>query len=245
MTGNLTRREILGGFGHFFVAVSLAGLLPARRAGAAAVTSNKKKEGHMKLMQPKMSGDVSLEGTIKDRRTIRSFSPDELTQEQFSQLLWAAQGITEGRGFKRSAPSAGALYPMDVYAVVGKDSVKGYKEGVYHYEPEDHSVSLVSGGDLRYDVARASLSQMWMARAPLNLVITAEYDRVAVKYGKRGVRYAMIEAGHIGQNIFLQAEGLGLGAGIVGAFNDAEVNRLMKIPRSHEPLLILPVGYKG
>ena len=134
---------------------------------------------------------------------------------------------------------------MDVYAVVGKDSVKGYKQGVYHYEPGDHSVSLVSGGDLRNDVARASLSQMWMARAPLNLVITAEYDRVAVKYGKRGVRYAMIEAGHIGQNIFLQAEGLGLGAGIVGAFNDEEVNRLMKIPRSHEPLLILPVGYKG
>ena len=245
MTGNLTRREILGGFGHFFVAVSLAGLLPARRAGAAAVTSNKKKEGHMKLMQPKMSGDVSLERTIKDRRTIRSFSSDELTQEQFSQLLWAAQGITEGRGFKRSAPSAGALYPMDVYAVVGRDSVKGYKQGVYHYEPGDHSVSLVSGGDLRNDVARASLSQMWMARAPLNLVITAEYDRVAVKYGKRGVRYAMIEAGHIGQNIFLQAEGLGLGAGIVGAFNDEDVNRLMKIPRSHEPLLILPVGYKG
>jgi SagB-type dehydrogenase family enzyme len=134
---------------------------------------------------------------------------------------------------------------MDVYAVVGRDGVKGFKEGVYHYEPRDHEVFLVSNGDFRRDIAKASLSQMWMARAPLNLVITAEYDRVAVKYGKRGVRYAMIEAGHIGQNIFLQAEALGLGAGIVGAYADEDLIQVMKIPRSHEPLLILPVGHKG
>jgi SagB-type dehydrogenase family enzyme len=134
---------------------------------------------------------------------------------------------------------------MDIYAVAGKDGVAGLEQGVYHYRPADHSVSLVLEGDLRIELARASLSQMWMSRAPLNLVITAEYDRITSKYGKRGVRYAMIEAGHIGQNIFLQAEGLGLGAGIVGAFHDKDVARAMNIPRSHEPLLIMPVGYKA
>ena len=199
----------------------------------------------MKLPQPRIEGDVSLERTIKNRRTIRSFTSEHLTQKQFSQLLWAAQGITTDRGYLRAAASAGALYPIDLYAVVGEQGVEGTKAGVYHYEPRGHSLSLVTQGDLRNGVARASLSQMWMARPPLSLVITAEYDRITIKYGNRGVRYAMIEAGHIGQNIFLQAEALGLGAGIVGAFNDEDVARVMGIPRSHEPLLIMPVGYKS
>jgi SagB-type dehydrogenase family enzyme len=104
---------------------------------------------------------------------------------------------------------------------------------------------LITEGDLRKDVARSSLSQMWMAKAPINLVITSEYSWIKIKYGSRGERYAMIEAGHIGQNIFLQAEALGLRAGIVGAFHDKNVNRVMKINRSHEPLLIMPVGYEA
>ncbi len=134
-----------------------------------------------------------------------------------SQRVWTAQGITEDSGFKRAVPSAGALYPMDVYAVVGQDCVEQIEAGVYHYEPKGHSLSLVTKRDLRDSIARAALSQMWMAKAPINLVITAEYSRVAVKYGNRGIRYAMIEAGHIGQNLFLQAEALGLKAGIVMA----------------------------
>ncbi len=134
---------------------------------------------------------------------------------------------------------------MDIYAVVGEDGIKGINAGIYHYEPMGHTVSRLLDGDFRGEVAQASLGQMWMARPPLCLVITAEYVRITRRYGDRGVRYAMIEAGHIGQNIFLQAEALGLGAGIVGAFHDEDVIRVMGIPRSHEPLLIMPVGYKG
>jgi len=152
--------------------------------------------------------------------------------------------ITEDRGFKRAAPSGGALYPMDIYAVVGENCVKGLESGAYHYDPESHAVSLVSKGDLRNKVAGAALSQTWMATAPLNILITAEYDRITRKYGKRGVRYAIIEAGHIGQNILLQSEAMGLGAGVVGAFNDDKVRQVINIPPNHEPLLILPVGYK-
>jgi SagB-type dehydrogenase family enzyme len=196
----------------------------------------------MKLPQPHTIGHVSLEEAIKRRRTIRSFSSASLTLEQLSQLLWAAQGVTEERGLKRAAASGGALYPMDVYAVVGGAGVEGLQPGIYHYEPEGHTISLLSEGDLRESLAKASLHQMWMARAPLNLVVSAEYRRITSKYGERGVRYALLEAGHVGQNIFLQAEALDLGAGIVGAFHDDEVIQVMKTPRSHEPLLIMPVG---
>ena len=199
----------------------------------------------MKLPPEKIERTVSVEQAISQRRTVRTFISEPLELHQFSQLLWAAQGITEKSGFKRSAPSAGALYPMDVYVVAGKDSVAQIEAGVYHYEPQGHMVSLVTGGDLREALSRASLSQMWMAKAPVDIVITAEYSRATIKYGKRGVRYAMIEAGHIGQNLFLQAEALGLKAGIVGAFHDKEIIRVMNISSSHEPLLIIPIGYQA
>ena len=199
----------------------------------------------MDLPNAQKDGTVSLEKTIKVRRTIRSFTSQQLTLEQFSQLLWAAYGITEDRGYKRAAASGGACYPMDIYALVGEAGIKGMDAGIYHYEPMGHRVSLVSEGDLREEVARASLGQMWMATPPLSLIICAEYARITSRYGNRGVRYAMIEAGHMGQNIFLQAEALGLGAGIVGAFQDEAVIQVMGTPPSHEPLLIMPVGYKG
>ncbi len=197
----------------------------------------------MKLPKPKSSGPLSVEQAILQRRTVRSYSEKALSLEQLSQLLWSAQGITGKRGLKRAAPSAGALYPMDLYAVVGQKGVTQLEAGVYHYHPQNHDLSLVKPQDLRKDVARACLSQMWMARAPINLAITAEYHRITRKYSKRGVRYAFIEAGHIGQNIFLQAEALGLKAGIVGAYHDEKLVEIMAISRTHEPLLIMPVGY--
>ena len=198
----------------------------------------------MRLPQPDVTGQVTLEKAIKSRRTVRSFASDSISLKAFSQILWAAQGIIEERGFRRSVPSGGALYPLDIYALVGEKGVEEIESGVYHYEPSTHEITLVKEGDLRRELARAALGQMWMAAAPVNLIITAEYSRSSSKYGERGVRYSMIEAGHVGQNIFLQAEALGLGAGIVGAFQDQEVIRVAKLDQGHEPLLIMPVGYK-
>ena len=235
MSTELTRREILSRSASWLLALSFT---------ASNVNCKLHKESSMKLPEPRTEGRFSLEKAINDRRTVRSFTSQPIALEQFSQLLWAAQGVTGGRGLKRTAPSAGALYPMDIYAVVGTNGIEGLKAGVYHYEPTDHAVSFVTEGDRRNALATAALSQMWMAKPPLNIVLAAEYDRITLKYGKRGVRYAMIEAGHIGQNIFLQAEALGLGAGIVGAFDDEDVIRVLKIPRSHEPLLIMPLGHK-
>jgi len=197
----------------------------------------------MELPVVNTTGTITVEQAIGQRRTVRSFIPKMLSLDQLAQLLWAVQGITGKRNAFRSAPSAGALYPMDVYVVAGQGGVDKIKAGVYHYEASEHVLTVMAENDLRVEVAEASLSQMWMARAPVNFIITAEYKRVCSKYGRRGERYAMIEAGHIGQNLFLQAEALGLKAGIVGAFHDAEINGVLNLPRAHEPLLIMPVGY--
>ena len=198
----------------------------------------------MHLPDTILDGNISLERAIHKRRTIRSFESRALTLKQLSQLLWSAQGITGTGGFKRAAPSAGALYPMDIYGAVGEDCIEGLNPGVYLYDSATHSVSLIQKGDSRRDIAMASLGQMWMSYAPITFVITAEYSRIMGKYGQRGVRYAMIEAGHIGQNIFLQSQAMGLEAGIVGAFEDQKVIQVMGIKKTHEPLLLMPVGYK-
>ena len=198
----------------------------------------------MKLPPARREGTVSVEQAIERRRTVRSFTQKPLTLDQLSRMLRAAQGITGKSGFKRSAPSAGALYPMDLYVAAGGDSVEKLEAGVYHYNPQKHALTKIAGTDLREETARACLSQMWVSAAPVNFVITAEYERIRGKYGNRGDRYAMIEAGHIGQNLFLQAQAEGLAAGIVGAFHDEELNRVLQLPRSHEPLLVMPAGYQ-
>lgn len=212
-----------------------------RQAGAAG---NKKYMGDvMKLPEVNTKGVISVEKAIAQRRTVRSYSSRMLSLAQVAQLLWAAQGITGKRGRFRAAPSAGALYPMDVYVAAGKSCVEQMQAGVYLYKPKAHTLSQVAENDLREDTARAAFSQMWMARAPVCFIITAEYNRVEIKYGRRGHRYAVIEAGHIGQNLFLQAEALGLKAGIVGAFHDQKLHHVLNLNQGHEPLLIMPAGY--
>jgi SagB-type dehydrogenase family enzyme len=197
------------------------------------------------LPSPAHRGKVSVEEALKARRTHRSFQPRPLTLNQFSQILWAAYGVTDRKygSFLKTAPSAGALYPLDIYGVVGQGGVETLAPGIYHFFPENHAVELLKQGDLRAEVARNALQQMWMAKAPLMLIITGEYNRSSIKYGPRGVTYTHIEAGHVGQNIFLQAEAIGLKAGIVGAFNNRSVVTTMGLPPSHDPLLIMPVGY--
>ena len=212
------------------------GKLRAARLPAAAG------EESVRLPGPALDGTVSVERAIKQRRTRRVFADEPLSVEQLAQVLWAAQGITGDGGFKRAAPSGGALYPIDVYAVVGKGGIPDLAHGVYLYGPHDHSITRITDGDARVHVASACYRQMWIARAPVIIVLTAEYRRITGKYGERGKRYAVIEVGHIGQNIFLQCEALGLCAGIVGAFDDEDVGTALKAGRGHEPLIVMPVG---
>ncbi|MEW5802682.1 MAG: SagB/ThcOx family dehydrogenase [bacterium] len=200
--------------------------------------------GHnkIKLPVPRCQGSISVEEAIKLRRTRRSFLTAPLSKQQLSQILWAAMGITEEGGEKRSVPSAGALNPLDIFIVVGKKGITQMEEGVYHYHPTDHQLIRVGSRDLRKQIAEGALGQSWISQTPVVIVITGEYVRTTRKYGERGIRYVHMEAGHVAQNIFLQSVALELGAGIVGAFDDEKIKSGMNLPDNYNPLLIMPVG---
>jgi SagB-type dehydrogenase family enzyme len=189
------------------------------------------------LPQPILKGKVSLEESIFKRRSQREFQRKDLSLQQIGQLLWAAQGITATRGdFNfRVAPSAGALYPLELYVLT--------KDGVYHYIPKGHKLENLLDKDLREDLAEAAFGQGPVASGALDIVICAVYERVASKYGQRGTRYTHIEAGHAAQNIHLQAVALGLGSVPIGAFNDTAVKKCLSLPAACEPLYIIPIGY--
>lgn len=192
----------------------------------------------IKLPEPKYDGSISLEKAILERRSVRDYKKDPLTLPEISQILWAAQGIT-GAGY-RTAPSAGALYPLEIYIVAGK--VDLLPAGIYKYGPRKHELYSVAKGDGRTDLCNAALGQLSIKRAAAVLVISAVYERTSAKYGDRGIRYVHMEAGHAAQNISLQAVALGLGTVVIGAFRDDEVKKVVRMPDDERPLYILPVG---
>lgn len=158
-----------------------------------------------------------------------------------SQLLWAAQGISCSGG-KRTAPSAGALYPLDVYVVAG--AVAGLSAGIYSYGPRKHELHRIAEGDARGKLSNAALGQSSINNAAAILVFSAVYDRVMVKYGERGIRYVHMEAGHAAQNVHLQAVSLDLGTVVIGAFRDEQVRAVLHLSEHEQPLSIMPVGKK-
>jgi len=193
------------------------------------------------LPEPQYDSDVSIEQSLRQRRSTRDYTNEPLKLHEVSQLLWATQGTTDPRGF-RTAPSAGALYPLELYVVVGK--VEHLSPGIYKYDPHDHEIVLLIEGDKRVDLAVAALSQTWVKDGALTIVIAAVYERTTVKYGDRGIRYVHIEVGHAAQNLCLQATAMDLGVVTVGAFNDERVIELLNLPDNEKPLYIIPIGRK-
>jgi SagB-type dehydrogenase family enzyme len=191
------------------------------------------------LPVPRLRGQLSLEEAISRRRSRRGFKDSPLTLEQVSQLLWAAQGITGPKGL-RAAPSAGALYPLELY--VAAREAGGLAASVYHYDPERHALEPTLEGDVRPTLARLAMAS-FIAEAPLALVIAAEYEGVSLRYADRAARYVHMEVGHAAQNVHLQAEALGLGTVVVGAFPDEAVSQALGLPAQHRPLYIMPIGY--
>jgi SagB-type dehydrogenase family enzyme len=187
----------------------------------------------VQLPAPQEHGEMSLEEAIAGRRSLRTFASRTLTREELSQLLWAAQGLTDPRGF-RAAPSAGALYPLELYVV----SVDGF----YHYLPQSHELEILDTQDLRSQVWEVGLKQNALRDAPAVFVITAVYRRTAEKYGERATRYVHLEAGHAAQNLLLQAVTLGLGGVPIGAFHDEPLQAALSLPEDHAPLYLLAVG---
>lgn len=183
-----------------------------------------------------------LEMLLAQRRSIRDFSPGPLTLVEVSSLLWAAQGINDPRGL-RTAPSAGALYPLDLYLVAG--DISGLEHGVYHYLPQENSIELILAGDRRKALAAAALGQAWIADAALTIVFAARYERTTGKYGRRGIQYVQIEVGHAAQNALLTAVALNLGAAVVGAFDEKDLASELGLSRGRIPVYLVPVGRRA
>ena len=195
----------------------------------------------IKLPPPQLKGKMSLEEAIASRRSVRKYRSEPLTPSQLSQLLWSAQGIT-GAGRLRAAPSAGATYPLEIFAFIGKQAIEGLQAGIYHYDVDSHSLVLHQPGDLRKELARAALDEGFIASAPLDIVICALYPRTSYRYGRRGERYVHLEVGHVGENIHLQAVALGLATVEVGAFDDEGVREVLGVEEQIKPLYIMPIG---
>jgi len=199
------------------------------------------------LPLPEKTTTITVEEAILLRRSIRDYTNNPVTIKQLSMILWAAQGITNVEHRFRAAPSAGATYPLEIYVVVGEKGVilednTYLKPGVYKYNVYKHSLVLVKEGDYREELSKAALNQRWVHEAPVDIVVCAVYERTTSRYGERGIRYVHMEAGHVGQNIYLMATALGLGTVAVGAFYDDQVARIIGAKPEEHPLYIMPLG---
>jgi len=213
--------------------------LPVAPSLAAQVLGVHQPASAIPLPNPVSTGVLSVESALHSRRSVRDFSPQSLTLAEVAQLLWAAQGIT-GPGGTRTAPSAGALYPLELYLVTG--NVSALAKGVYRYQPLGHSLIRLADGDQRAALAAAALGQDWVNEAAAVIVVVAAHERTTRKYGQRGVRYVHMEAGHAAQNIHLQAVALNLGSVVVGAFDDDKVKKIVNLSGDEQPLCLLPIG---
>ncbi|MFP4385195.1 MAG: SagB/ThcOx family dehydrogenase [Spirochaetia bacterium] len=195
------------------------------------------------LSKPRIKGEMSLEEVLYSRHSVRSYQDRAISLKELGQILWAGKGVNvDGvSGPTRTAPSAGGLYPQELYVAAGK--VKGIESGIYSYHSDRHALELMQKGDFRRDLAEAALMQTFIAEAPASIIIAGVYERSTAKYGKRGeTRYVHMDAAHSAQNVFLQVTASGLATVTVGAFNDEMVHQIIGSGRAI-PLYIMPVGY--
>ncbi|MFC1833920.1 SagB/ThcOx family dehydrogenase [Thermodesulfobacteriota bacterium] len=199
------------------------------------------------LPKPSYDGKVSVEAAMVRKNSVRSFKKKPLSLAEVSQMLWAANGRLPPDAIsgatRKVIPSAGGLYPLEVFLLAGKDTVENLAAGVYQYRPTTHTLKMVEEGDKRKKLASAAHGQMWLAGAPATIVIGGVFSRMTVKYRDRGVNYVLMEAGNSNQNLFLQAESLGLQMGTIGAFRDERVSAAIKLPSNVNPLLLVPFGH--
>ena len=194
------------------------------------------------LPKPDLTGSMSLEKAISNRRSIRNYSDEPLSLNHLSQLLWAAQGISSALRHYRTAPSAGAIYPFELFIAV--KNVRSLPAGIYKYSTKEHQIEMLSVGNITKELSAAALGQNMIEDAALTFVFAARFPKITARYGERGIRYANIEAGHISQNVYLQAETLNLGTVAIGAFDYEVVSKVLNLPKNLSPLYIMPVGAK-
>jgi SagB-type dehydrogenase family enzyme len=197
------------------------------------------------LPNPQYKGSLSVEEAIKNRRSVRSFNSNPITIEEVSQLLWSAQGITDPQRNYRAAPSGSHVFPLQMYLVTGKNGVKEIPAGIYRYDPYNNRLEKIEDGDIRNNLSKAAHNQSWVKNAPISLIITGNYEKMMEKNQdiKISTRFVDMEAGHVGENIYLQAESLGLGTVAIGSFYEDQMISLLKLPHNETPLYIYPVGH--
>jgi len=211
----------------------------ANRNTAAAANRNQPLT-HI-LPAPQTDGNMSVEKALANRRSRRNFQDKPLTKEQLSQILWAAYGITEQNRGLRTTPSAGAIFPLEIYVAVG--NVAGIEAGLYRYIPRGHKIVRTIDKDIRNELNEATIGRRMVNVAPITIIYTAIFENITRKYGGRGIQYAYMEAGHSAQNVYLQAEALGLGTCAIGAFGEDAVSAVLKTPREKTPIYLLPIGF--
>ncbi len=230
-------------FKHLFIPSALAVLLLAMCILAGGVwpahgeenmSAAKSKGEKISLPPVPDRGDVSLEEALWKRRSVREFTDEQLDLEAISRLLWSAQGITGEKHGLRTAPSAGATYPLELLVATSGQLAR--------YLPHEHSLVVMAGGDLISQLASASHGQACVKRAPAVFIFAADVSRTSGRYGARADRYVQIEVGCAGENLMLQAAALGLGSVAVGAYDDKEISKILSLPKEWDVFLMVPVG---
>jgi len=218
----------------FIIVTLVAGCATSDKGVATATAEGDPTAELIDLPQPDSTGGGALAAALARRRSVREYRVEPVAMSDISQLLWAAQGVTSDAD-QRTAPSAGGLYPLEVYVVT--------PSGRYHYDPSHHQLEVLGEDDVRKELSEAALSQEAVENAAAVFVVAAVYARTEQKYGSRAERYVQLEAGHAAQNLLLQAVDLGLGAVPIGAFSDDQVREVLDVPSDHEPLYLIPVGH--
>jgi SagB-type dehydrogenase family enzyme len=192
------------------------------------------------LPEPDLSGDPNLWQLLARRRSRREYDAERsLTSAKLSSLLWATQGVTAryGEVLFRTAPSAGGLYPVETYLFVR--AVEGFEPGIYHFRPQAFDLEFLKKGDYARQLAEAAHGQTLVMAANVTFIWTALVERSRWKYRQRAYRYIYLDAGHIGENLYLAGGALGLGVCAIGAFFDDEANSIIGVDGIEETVIYM------
>ncbi|MCF7804703.1 MAG: SagB/ThcOx family dehydrogenase [Candidatus Marinimicrobia bacterium] len=222
---------------------SICSILLAMLFGGFLMAQSSESQNLVELPAPDTTGTVTLEQSLQHRESVRDYSKDALTLTQLSQLLWAAQGVTRPAEGKRTAPSAGAQYPLEIYVAVG--NVKDIAAGVYQYIPDSHSLKLHLKADTREGLSGATMGQSWIAGVPVVISLSGVYERITDRYSSRGELYTHIEVGAVAENIYLQATAQNLGTVFMGAVDYATIREVLELEAEVQPFGLMPVGHPG
>ncbi len=228
--------------GTLLIAVLFSMFISLLHFPVSMPASCKESSSTIALPPPSMKGSFPLDRALAERRSLRQFKNSSISREELSMLLWACQGQTDDKGH-RTAPSAIAAYPLELYVIVGQ--VKDLTPGVYRYVSKGHQIIAVMEGDRREDfINSAAPKQVWVRSAPVIFVITGVAEKITRKTGDKGRRFLYVEAGLAAQNLFLEAVSLSLGGTFVGGFEPEAVQSYLKLPAGEEPMAVIPVGKK-